>query len=281
VPSSVEPAAARLSVADKEKLFYTFTKFAVVGASENTAKMGCVIFQAYKEAFSDVYPINPSLTTVNGVPCLRSVADIPPPKSTAIIIVTHPTSTLTVLEDAKRAGTPMIWIQRGAQDAAVLAFLEEHDMKDITLCTTSASKSGSSTLKISIPDKPVSGGTIMVTTSGGCPDIAFAKAVAAAHEQARAGGQVQEAAPDGSNAAVVGADLAKPHEDSVSSTATEENVSKSASAASSPCALLELEKREKDVIAASASTSSPLALVELEKREIKVVSVSAGTYFDA
>lgn len=100
------------------------TVVAVVGATDHPAKYGGIIYRDLRAKGVTVRAVNPYRDTVAGDPCWRSLADLPE-TPTIVNIVVPPTRTLAVLEECSRLGLMTVWIQPGAADAAVHAFLED------------------------------------------------------------------------------------------------------------------------------------------------------------
>jgi predicted CoA-binding protein len=97
---------------------------AVVGATDNPAKYGSVIYRDLKRKGFDVYPINPNRSTVDGDPAYPDLASLPV-VPTIVNIVVPADETLRVLEEAKRLGIENVWVQPGAESPAVLRYLQE------------------------------------------------------------------------------------------------------------------------------------------------------------
>jgi len=102
------------------------TTIAVVGATDNPAKYGSVIFRDLRRKGFKVYPVNSGRATVDGQKAYRSVADLPE-KPTIVNIVVPPEVTLRVLQSCLDLGLTNVWVQPGAESPEVLAFLQEHD----------------------------------------------------------------------------------------------------------------------------------------------------------
>jgi len=102
------------------------TTVAVVGANNNPAKYGNRIYRDLKSKGFEVLAVNPYRDEVDGDPCWRSLADLPEPP-TIVDFVVPPARTLETLEVCRELGLMNVWIQPGAEDATVLAYLEEHD----------------------------------------------------------------------------------------------------------------------------------------------------------
>ncbi|KPM40050.1 hypothetical protein AK830_g6514 [Neonectria ditissima] len=98
--------------------FFSSSAFAVVGASSNPAKFG-----------HRVTPINPGAATISALeenhPTAADVAALPNPKQTSLSVITPPSATLKVLQEAKRLGIPSVWLQPGSFDDEVIEFANE------------------------------------------------------------------------------------------------------------------------------------------------------------
>ena len=99
------------------------TGIAVVGATDDPAKYGYRIYRDLKRKNVQVYPINPSRSHVDGDPCFAHLKDLPALPDIVNFVV-PPAATLRVLEDCLALGLKNVWLQPGAEDAAVLEFLE-------------------------------------------------------------------------------------------------------------------------------------------------------------
>jgi len=98
---------------------------AVVGATDNPRKYGNRIYLDLKGKGFRVYPVNPSRDTVDGDPTFARLSDLPE-KPDIVNFVVPPSVTLRVLEQAKRLGFTTVWIQPGAENEAVMGYLDEH-----------------------------------------------------------------------------------------------------------------------------------------------------------
>ncbi len=102
------------------------TTVAVVGATDHRSKYGNIIYRDLRAKGFKVFAVNPYRDEVEGDPCWRSVADLPE-SPTIVDFVVPPRRTLEVLAECLEAGLTNVWIQPGAEDEQVLAFLEEYD----------------------------------------------------------------------------------------------------------------------------------------------------------
>jgi predicted CoA-binding protein len=102
------------------------TSVAVIGATDNPAKYGSVIYRDLKRKGIRVIPINPNRATVDGDPAFSDL-DALTERPTILNFVVPPDRTLVVLKDALRLGYENIWLQPGAESPAVMSFIQEND----------------------------------------------------------------------------------------------------------------------------------------------------------
>ncbi len=96
---------------------------AVVGATDNTRKYGSIIYRDLKAKGYRVYPVNPNRDEVDGDPAYPDIGELPITPDIVNIVV-PPRQTLQVLERAAELGIANVWVQPGAEDEAVLDYLE-------------------------------------------------------------------------------------------------------------------------------------------------------------
>ena len=102
------------------------TTIAVVGATDTDGKYGGRIYRDLKGKGYRVFAVNPSRETVDGDPAYPSLSALPEAPGIVDIVVPPPV-TLRTLEDARSLGYTRVWVQPGAEDDRVLAYLEGHD----------------------------------------------------------------------------------------------------------------------------------------------------------
>jgi predicted CoA-binding protein len=100
---------------NKLEEFLNAKTFAVAGASRDREKYGNKVFRALQASGRSVYPLNPTATEIEGCPAFASIADLPVvPES--LSIVTPPSVTRQVIQQAIVSGVKNIWMQPGAED---------------------------------------------------------------------------------------------------------------------------------------------------------------------
>ena len=107
---------------------------AVVGASGSRAKFGNKALRAFRAEGYRVLAINPNETEVEGVKTYASVLDVPGPIDMATVYV-QPDVTLRLLDEFQRKGIAEIWVNPGAEDAAVMAEARRRKMNVLFACS--------------------------------------------------------------------------------------------------------------------------------------------------
>src|SRR5678816_938131 len=103
-----------MNLDERMKDFLAGTTFAVAGASPNRAKFGNKVLRCYLQNGRRAFAVNPLNTEVEGVPCVKTLADLPEPVH-GLSIITPPQVTEKLVEDAHKAGIKRIWMQPGAE----------------------------------------------------------------------------------------------------------------------------------------------------------------------
>ena len=106
------------------------TTVAVVGATDDRAKYGSIIYRDLKSKGFTVFPVNRRRGTVDGDPSYPSLRDLPE-APTIVSIVVPPAETLSVLSEAHNLGYHNVWIQPGAENEAVYAYLAEQPFNSL------------------------------------------------------------------------------------------------------------------------------------------------------
>lgn len=101
------------------------TTVAVVGATDNPAKYGYVIYRDLKRKGYTVFPVNPHRAQVDGDRAFPSLRDLPD-KPTIVNVVVPPRTALEVLKVCRELGLDNVWLQPGAESPEALAYLQQH-----------------------------------------------------------------------------------------------------------------------------------------------------------
>lgn len=104
----------------KIELFLSSPAFGVVGASNHRNKYGNKVLRVYLQHHKKVYPINPHEKSIEGLDCLPNLNHLPNDVK-SISIITPPSITEQIVEEAIQKGIKHIWMQPGAEsDSAIL-----------------------------------------------------------------------------------------------------------------------------------------------------------------
>jgi predicted CoA-binding protein len=104
---------------EKIKQFLAGKRFAVVGASQDRSKYGNKVLRAYLQNNLNAVPVNPTAKEVEELTAYPDLASVPD-QVDGVSIITPPTVTEKVVEQAIQRGIKNIWMQPGAEsDAAI------------------------------------------------------------------------------------------------------------------------------------------------------------------
>lgn len=120
-------AMSQYSVDETIKEFLESGPYAVVGASTDREKYGNKVLRAYFQSGREAWPINPKAKDVEGHPAfadLRALPGVP----RGISVITPPSVTEKVVEEAAALGVKFIWMQPGAESAAAVKKAEDAGM---------------------------------------------------------------------------------------------------------------------------------------------------------
>jgi len=113
-----------MQLQEKIEQFLGGKRFAVVGASQDREKYGNKVLRVYQQNKRDVVPVNPKAEEIEGLKSYPDLASIPG-RIDGISIITPPTVTERVVKEAIQSGIQNIWMQPGAESAAVVKAAEE------------------------------------------------------------------------------------------------------------------------------------------------------------
>lgn len=105
--------------------------FAVVGASTNREKYGNKVLRVYQQNDKPVYPINPRAEEVEGLAAYPDLASLPEVPH-GVSIITPPTITEQIVEQAVSMGIKHLWMQPGAESAKAVAYARENGVNVVT-----------------------------------------------------------------------------------------------------------------------------------------------------
>lgn len=109
---------------DRIRKYLSGKRFAVVGASHDREKYGNKVLRAYQQNHLAVVPVNPSGGQIEGLDAVPDLASLSEPVD-GISIVTPPTITKKIVQQAIDLGIKNIWMQPGAEDPNAVAAAEQ------------------------------------------------------------------------------------------------------------------------------------------------------------
>ena len=107
---------------------------AVIGASSNRDKFGNKALRAFAKRGYTVIPINPHEAEVEGYRTYASVLDVPGTIDLATVYV-PPRVGVGVMDQLARKGVTRVWLNPGADGAAVVARARELGLETQQLCS--------------------------------------------------------------------------------------------------------------------------------------------------
>jgi predicted CoA-binding protein len=110
---------------NKIQKFFESPAFGVVGASIDRNKYGNKVVRCYLQHNKIVYPINPHESTIEGLTCIKTL-DTLPVMVKSISIITNPSITEKVVEQAIMQGIQNIWMQPGSDNITSVLICENN-----------------------------------------------------------------------------------------------------------------------------------------------------------
>lgn len=92
---------------------------AIAGVSRNHNNFGYSVYQTLKEKGFNIYPVNPNSQKIDGFKCYKNVDSLPS-EVESLLIVTNPTITPWIIDQAIKKGIKHIWIQQKSEDKEII-----------------------------------------------------------------------------------------------------------------------------------------------------------------
>lgn len=119
-----------MNASTDKALFFQSQAYAVVGASSNESKFGNKVLRCYIKHNFTVYPVNPNEPVILGLTCIKSISDLPITVN-SLSIVTPPSITEKIVDQAISKGIKNIWMQPGAESELTIQKCHEHNINVI------------------------------------------------------------------------------------------------------------------------------------------------------
>jgi hypothetical protein len=107
---------------------------AIIGASSDRRKFGNKALRAWRHRGYSVVPINPNASEVEGERAYPTVLAYPGLLEEATVYV-QPSEGLKVVEQVAEKGIPVVWLNPGADDEAVVARARELGLETQVACS--------------------------------------------------------------------------------------------------------------------------------------------------
>lgn len=98
---------------------------AIAGASRNGKKFGNAVLVSLKAKGYRMLPVHPSADVLEGVPCSRSLRELPEVPG-GLVVAVPPAETEKLVAEAHEAGITRIWMQSGAESPRAIALCEQY-----------------------------------------------------------------------------------------------------------------------------------------------------------
>ena len=110
--------------------FFTSAAFAAIGVSSKREKFGNKVLRCYQSHNMSVFPIHPLEAEIEGIRCLKSIADLPD-NVKSLSVITPPSLTEKIVEQAYSRGIENIWMQPGAESELAIKKCKEYGINVI------------------------------------------------------------------------------------------------------------------------------------------------------
>jgi uncharacterized protein len=111
--------------------FMACKQFAIAGVSRNPQKTGNALFKEMRAKGYIAHAVNPHAVTIEGEKCYPDVESLPA-ETDALIVVTPPAETLSVVKEAIKKPIRHIWMQLGAENPEAEMLCRENNINCIS-----------------------------------------------------------------------------------------------------------------------------------------------------
>lgn len=118
---------------------------AVIGASNDRSKYGNKAVRAFQKAGYTVYPVHPAQAEVEGLPCHKTILDVPV-RPNLVSVYVGPTRLVELLPDIATKGCDELWLNPGTESEEVFSEAARLSLKVVQTCSILAVGSSPSAL---------------------------------------------------------------------------------------------------------------------------------------
>ena len=119
-----------MNVHESIAAFLAGSAFAVAGASQDRSKYGNKVLRCYQQHGLTAFPLNPREAEIEGIPCSKDIASLPEGVH-GLSIITPPSVTERLIDEAAAAGIRHVWMQPGAESPQAVQRARELGMNAI------------------------------------------------------------------------------------------------------------------------------------------------------
>jgi len=107
---------------------------AIIGASADSTKYGNKAVRAFKQQGYQVFPVNPKLTELEGLPVFASISTVPV-RPNLVSVYLPPPVVLKVLPEIAAKGCDELWLNPGTESPEVLSEAERLGLNVVQACS--------------------------------------------------------------------------------------------------------------------------------------------------
>jgi hypothetical protein len=107
---------------------------AILGASADSTKFGNKAVRAFKQQGYQVFPVNPKLTELEGLPVFASISAVPV-RPNLVSVYLPPPLVLKVLPEIAAKGCDELWLNPGTESPEVLSEVQRLGLNVIQACS--------------------------------------------------------------------------------------------------------------------------------------------------
>jgi predicted CoA-binding protein len=110
----------------------------VIGASADRSKYGNKAVRAFRDEGWDVFPINPSLNDVEGIPAFASLQDVPAAQLDRVCFYVPPRVGIQLIGEVAQKPVGEVWLNPGSESPELVARAKRLGLKVIQACSIMA-----------------------------------------------------------------------------------------------------------------------------------------------